>query len=162
MQKFLRTALIILSLAIIAFSAAVYMKTGKATAEGELVGYVDSEEIMAGYTPARRAQESWESFERQHEEELQGTIFKKYNTTDLNTLSETQQQEVRKMLEQADAELKAQFEKIRVQEWEPARNKIQATIDATAKEKGVRVVLEKKVVLSGGLDMTQDVLNKLK
>lgn len=162
MQKFLRTALIIASLAIIAFSAAVYMKTTQATAEGELVGFVDSEEIMAGYAPARRAQESWESFERQHEQELQETIFKKYNTTDLNTLTETQQEEVRRMLEQADAELKAQFEKIRVQEWEPARNKIQSTIDGMAKEKGVRVVLEKKVVLSGGVDMTQDVLNKLK
>jgi outer membrane protein len=162
MQKFLRTGLIIASLAIIAFAAAVYVKTGQATAEGELVGFVDSEEIMAGYAPARRAQEAWELFEAQHQKQLEDTIFKKYNTMDLNTLDEAQQAEVRKMFDQADQELKDQFEKIRVQEWEPARNKIQTAIDTVAKEKGVRVVLEKKAVLSGGVDMTADVVAKLK
>ena len=115
MKTALRTALIITSLALMAFAAITYVKTGKATAEGELVGFVDSDEIVDNYAPAKQAQDAWESFQRKHDEELQAMLYKKYQTEDFNSLTPAQQAEVQDLLKQSEGELKDNFEKSRHQ-----------------------------------------------
>jgi outer membrane protein len=162
MKKALRAFIVILSIGIIAFAAVTYMRTSRATAEtGDLIGFVDSDEIVEKYAPAKDANAAWDTFQKQQDEILRQKIIEKYKTDDVASLPQEAQLEVQKMANEADEAAKAQFEKIRQQQWEPAKEKIQSAIDAAAKEKGVRVVLDKKVVLSGGVDLTADAIANL-
>lgn len=162
MKKTVYTIVTIVSLAIIAASGLFYFKTTSATAQTQTIGFVDSDRLVDEYPPAKDANTSWDQFQQQRDDELKARISDKYKTDDLSSLPREAQLEIQKMVEDDDALRKQQFDKINKEKWEPAKKKIEGAIEVVAQAQGVSIVLEKKVVLHGGTDITDKVLAELK
>ena len=167
MQKVLRSVTVIVSLAIIAFSAFIYLKSNQASAAKKkttvkTVGYVDLNKVINDYAPARKAWEARQKVLQSAEQTLINKVIKKYNTTDLSSLSPSQLAEVEKMAAESDKKIQKQVENIEKKQWKPAMKKIDDAIKSVAKKKKVKVVVEQQVVLYGGTDLTKSVLTKLK
>jgi len=153
--------LTIVSLIIIAASGVFYLRSTKVSAQSQPIGYVDSDRIVQEYAPARDANSSWDDYQQQQDEVLRQKIVEKYKTDDVASLPKEAQLEVQKMFDDEDARRKQQFDKIRADKWDPAKKKIQDAINQVAQAKGIVVVLEKKAVLAGGVELTDEVLANL-
>ena len=161
MKTALRSAMVILSLALIAYAGSVYWKTSHATAEGEMVGYVDLETVVKKYSKAAEAQKSLDAYQQQIDKELKEKIIKKYKTDDPSKMPAEAQPEIEKMISEAKSKIKKQFDQVQKQKWDPAQKNIKEAIKAVAKARGLRVVVDKAVVLAGGSDITKDVIARL-
>jgi outer membrane protein len=162
MKKTIYAVVTIISLAVIAVSALFYFRTTSATAQTQTIGYVDSDKLVEEFPPAKDANAAWDQYQQQRDDELKAKIIDKYKTDDLSSLPREAQLEIQKTIEDDDALRKQQFEKINKEKWEPARTKIEGAIQTVAQQQGVTIVLEKKVVLHGGADLTEKVLAALK
>ena len=150
-----------MALAVIIAAGMVYMKSTRAEAQTQLIGYVDSDRVVEEYPPAKEANSSWDEFQRKQDDQLKATVIEKYKTDDVSSLPRESQLEIQKMVEDSDNQRKAEYERINKDKWEPAKAKIQGIIEGISTQKGLMVVLEKKSVLSGGIDITDAVLKEL-
>jgi outer membrane protein len=164
MKKVLNIAITILSLAAVAAALWLFAASSKAqpaAAQAPLIGFVDSEKIISNYPPAVDANKTWDDYVKQQDEQIKAAIIQKYKIDDISSLPREAQLDVQKMIEENDAQRDRQYQQINKEKWEPTRAKIQTAIETVSKTKGIAVVLEKKAVLAGGLDLTDDVLSTL-
>lgn len=164
-QKLFRALTIIVSLSIVAYAGFVYVKTNRAAAakpKKNPVGYVDMDKVFESYAPLRKAQQSMEDTQQKFQQQFMDQVQKKFKTTDVGKLSPKQQTEAESMYQDTNVKAEKELDKIYKNQVEPAKKKIQKAISDIAKQKSLDVVLDKKMVLSGGVDITKPVLAKLK
>ena len=164
-QKLFRALVIIVSLSIIAYAGFVYVKTNRAAAakpKKNPVGYVDMDKVFESYAPLRKAQKAMEDTQNRLQQKLMDQVQKKYKTTDVGKLSAGQQADVERMYKDANSNMEKELDQIYKKQVEPAKKKIQKAVSTVAGDKKLDVVLDKKMVLAGGVDITKPVLGKLK
>ena len=164
MKRILNIGLTMLSLAAVAVSLWIFAGSTKAqtaAAQAPLIAFVDSDKLITAYPPAVDANKAWDDYVKQQDEQIKAAIIQKYKTDDVASLPREAQLDVQKMIEENDAQRDEQYQKINKEKWEPVRAKIQTAIETASKTRGISVVLEKKAVLAGGLDLTGDVLTAL-
>ncbi len=149
------------SAVLLAVALAVYMKTSSAVAEGQIVGFVDSEAVIASYGPAKDVNAELANLRRLSEEALKKQVQDKYGTGDMSSLPEESQLTIQKMVEDADKKYQSDMEKLREEKWTPIVKSVNDVIKQVGEEQHVQVVLEKAAVVYGGLDLTQEVIKKL-
>lgn len=164
-QKLFRALMIIFSLSIIAYAGFVYVKTNRAAAakpKKNPVGYVDMDKVFESYAPLHKAQKAMEDTQNKLQQQLTDKVQKKYKTTDIGKLTPGQRADVERMYQDANSDMEKELDRIYKKQVEPAKKKIQKSVSAVAREKKLDVVLDKKMVLAGGVDITKPVLGKLK
>ncbi len=149
------------SVILLAAALAVYMKSATAVAEGQVVGFVDSEAILAAYGPAKDVNAELANLRKLSEEALKKQVQDKYGTGDMSSLPEESQLTIQKMVEDADRKYQSDMEKLRDEKWNPIVKTVNDVIKQVGDEQKVQVVLEKAAVVYGGLDLTEEVIKKL-
>ena len=140
---------------------ATYIHSVSAVAEGQVVGFVDSEAVLQSYQPAKDVNASLGDLKKQSENNLKKKVQEKYGTGDLSSLPEQDQMAVQKMVEEADSQYQSDMDKLRGEKWTPIVKAVNDVIKQVADEQHVQVVLEKAAVVYGGADLTDAVIKKL-
>ncbi len=143
-------------------AGAVYFKSVSAQAEGQVVGFVDSEAILANYPEAVQVNQELSSLRKASEDELHKKVQEKYGVDNLDSLPDESKLAIQKMVEDADGQYQKKILDLKSQKWDPIVNKVNDSIKQVGQAKGVQVVLEKAAVVYGGIDLTDEVISKLK
>lgn len=127
--------------------AALLVFAAAACAADDVIGYVERGTLLQGspkYAQAvrqlnsianKKQQESKAAFDKEKDEKKKSLIFQNFQ-----------------------ADMRIEEDKLMA----PVIKEIDAAIERAAKQKGVTIVMERSLVLFGGVDLTQDVLNILK
>jgi len=110
------------------------------------VGMINSNAIFANYAELQQAQAQMQQFVNAKQAEVQAKVG---NETD------------RAKVQAIVAEAQQQIQQKQDQVMKPVTDKVRQAVEAAAKAKGVKTVLELGVVSYGGIDLTQDVLKNL-
>ena len=123
------------------------------------VGFVETQKVFSRYKTAQEAQSRFRREAQSYQEEL---------AADQRKLEEARKtksaDEVAKMQRRFEAELKPKKDRVEALDRELSANikrKIEGVIAEVAKSKGIATVLDKQVVLYGGVDLTDDVVRRL-
>jgi Skp family chaperone for outer membrane proteins len=141
------------------------VKTNRAAAakpKKNPVGCVDMDKVFESYAPLRKAQQAMEDTQQKYQQQFMDQAQKKFKTTDIGKLTPKQQADAERMYQDTNTKAEKELDKIYKKQVEPAKKKIQKSISDVAKQKSLDVVLDKKMVLSGGVDITKPVLARLK
>lgn len=161
MNRGLKMALATLSAAMLIAALAVYLRAGSAEAEGQVVGFVDSEKVLASYKPAKDVNDELTTLRKTSEDALKKKIQDKYGSGDPAALPQESQMEIQKMIEEADAQYQADMEKLKNEKWAPIVEAVNATIKKVADEQKVQVVIDKAAIIYGGVDLSDAVIKAL-
>jgi outer membrane protein len=124
------------------------------------IGYVDTARVLASYKGAKSAQAQMQAELAEYQKafaERQKKIMEAQKAG-------KSQAEIQKMTEQYERELAPLKQKAASLEQrlsKDVKTKIEAKINTIAKNRKVDVVVDKAVVLYGGVDLTSDVINAL-
>ncbi len=124
------------------------------------IGYIDVERVFTSYKETKKAQKDMN-------EKLKD--FKKLEAKKLQELENAKidgkkPEEIEKLKEEITKELdpkKTEFEMIYQQKLESIKNTIIAAVESISKEIGVDVVVDKQVIITGGIDLTDQVIQKI-
>lgn len=110
------------------------------------IGYVDRQQVFASYPGIQDVMNRMQS--------MRDEAQKDYDTNAKN-LPQAEKQAYSERLVRQQAQKEAELMK-------PVSEKIEASIQAVAEEKGLAAVIEAEVVIHGGIDITADVIAKVK
>ncbi|MFA6448414.1 MAG: OmpH family outer membrane protein [bacterium] len=161
MNRGLKIVAMAMAAAFLMAALATYVRSTSAEAEGQLVGFVDSEMILATYAPAKEVNLALGALKKTSEDNLKKKVQEKYGAGDLSSLPEQDQMAVQKMIEEADAQYQKDMDKLREEKWTPIVKTVNDTIKQIADEQKITVVLDKGAVIYGGVDLTEGVTKKL-
>ena len=161
MEKALKIASVGISLLLVFLAAGYFSGARQVAAEGQVVGYVNSDRILEEYEPAVKVNNELVELRKQSEKELEAMVREKFGPGDISTLPREQQLEVQQMVEKAETGFDEKSEQLREKKWIPLVDKVNAVIEKVAAEEKVQVVLEEASVIYGGVDLSEKVLQKL-
>jgi len=152
-----------ISIAVLFLAAAglLYRLNTSAVAEGEIIGYIDSDAVLESYGPAKDVNAELDSLRSRSETELRKKVTERFGPGDVSALPEESQMEIHRMVEEADARYRQEMTRLRDEKWEPIVKKINEVIKLVGQEHKVVVVLDKAAVVSGGVDLTDEVVKRL-
>lgn len=124
------------------------------------LGFIDVERVFTSYKITKDAQKEMNDKLKE---------FKKLETKKLQELESAKidgksDEELNKMKEDIQKELdpkKTEFEMIYQEKLARIKKDIIAAVDAVGKKIGVDVVVDKQVIITGGIDLTDQVIEKL-
>jgi Skp family chaperone for outer membrane proteins len=165
MNIYLRALTIVAAIAAIA-GAGAFLSTKRATGAAEaqssvVIAFVDSEEILEAFPQAVRINMELSELRKKSEEDLRQRITAKFGTGDIAALPGSSQMEVQQMVEKADEDYQKEMERLRQQKWTPVVDAVNSVIQQVGVEFKAQVVLEREVVLHGGIDLTDEVIKRL-
>jgi len=124
------------------------------------VGYIDVEQVFKGYNKTRTAQEEinnkmkdYKKILTKYQQELDDAKIDGKSEKDMDKIREKMQKE----LDPKETEIKMLNEDLMTR----IRKDIITAAEAAAKEVGIDVVVDKQVIISGGLDLTETVVSRL-
>ncbi|MDR2430990.1 MAG: OmpH family outer membrane protein [Candidatus Margulisbacteria bacterium] len=124
------------------------------------VGFIDVEQVFKGYSKTKTAQEEinnkmkdYRKAQTKYQQELEDARIDGKTEKDLDKIREKMQKE----LDPKEAEIKMLNEEQMVK----IRKDIVTAVESVAKEVGIDVVVDKQVVIAGGLDLTEQVVKRL-
>lgn len=129
-------------------------------ANADNIGYLDSQLAMTKYKKFISEQKKWEKKRDKLKKEIEKKQKKLEEAEDKNRSEE----DLIKMKEQFDKELNPKIEQLQQEQRQQItllRNNIMESAKEVAKSYGIDVILEKQVVLNGGFDLTNLVIDKL-
>jgi len=162
MGKVFRIVSVCATLLLAAAAAAVYLRPLTAQADGQIVGFVNSDEVLDNYSVAKTVNSELAALRKKSEANLEKEVKGKFGSGDVSTLPRESQLEIKKMIEQAEDKFQKESDALRKKKWEPIVKKVNETIGKVAKEEKLQVVLEQESVLYGGVNITNKVIAKLK
>jgi len=124
------------------------------------VGFIDVEMVFKGYNKTKTAQEEinnkmkdYKKVLTKYQQELDDAKIDGKTEKDMDKIREKMQKE----LEPKETEIKMLNEDLMTR----IRKDIITAAEAAAKEVGIDVVVDKQVIISGGLDLTETVVSRL-
>lgn len=161
MKKIVNTGVMALALVAVVYAGLMLFSETKVEAEGQVIGYVDSDRIMEGYAPAISVNTQLASLRQKSEADLEKSVREKFGPGEISMLPRESQLEIQKMVEAAEGAFEEKSVKLRDEKWEPIVKSVNDTISKVALEQKIQVVVDKAVVIYGGVDITDKVLAKL-
>ncbi len=141
----------ILAMALILLSSVTFAAT---------VGYIDGDRIQKSYKQAEKATKEFMKMEADY----QKLVAEKQQELNSARIEGKSDKELEKILEQVKKEIepkKAELEKMMQTTMLKIRQDVVTATESVAKDLGIDVVLDKQVVITGGVDITDMVINKL-
>lgn len=126
----------------------------------DTVGVVDLQKIYYSYAEAQKAQDSL----KKKQDEFQKELEKRQEKIEEAKNKKQNDKKIKKLIEKLEKELEPKKEallKLNQELTFKLKNDIISATDEVAKEYNITVVLDKQVIISGGFDMTDYVLEKL-
>lgn len=161
MKKLMNAGAVALALVAAIYAGTLFFTETKVEAEGQVVGYVDSDKIMEAYGPAVAINTQLATLRQKSEADLEKSVREKFGPGDVSMLPRESQLEIQKMIDIAEQDFNAQSDKLRTDKWEPIVKTVNDTVAKVAQEQKIQVVVDKAVVIYGGADITDKVLEKL-
>ncbi len=124
------------------------------------LGYIDIEKIFINYKESKKIQDNMQK----KRDDYQKDVEQKQKKIEEAKKNNKNDEELKKLVEQIEKELRPKQEDILKQEAEIQRtlfDKIMGAVTKVRREYGIDVVMEKRVVYSGGFDLTDFVIEKL-
>lgn len=125
------------------------------------VGYVDTAKVLASYKGAKTAQVQMQSEMAEYQKAF-AERQKKIMDAQKAGKSQAELQKLTAQYEQELAPLKQRAASLEQRLSADVKTKVEAKINTIAKNHKCDVVLDKAVVLYGGVDLTSDVINALR
>lgn len=147
----MKKLLLILALLLISVSGPI---------SAETIGYIDMEVILRNYKDAKAFGEEIEKLKEKYQETLEARQEEIQKAKDKGKKEAT----IEEMITALENELTPRRNEIVQKEMEFQRNllgKVTSAAKAEAKKFGVDVILDKRVVLDGGTDLTEFVVDRL-
>lgn len=113
------------------------------------IGVINNQEIMASISQSQEVKDYQQAMQAEYDKTKKR--FEEESATMNEAKKRDYYQQLQQLLQQKDQEMSA-----------PILNKINAAIKAVSDAKGFTAVFDKSIVVYGGTDITQDVINKLK
>ena len=126
----------------------------------ETIGFIDMEIIIQNYNDAKAFGGEIEELKKKYQETLEERQAEIQKARDKGKKEE----KIEEMITKLEEELTPRRNEILQKEMEFQRNllgKVKAAAKAEAKKFGVDVILDKRVVLDGGTDLTEFVVDRL-
>lgn len=161
MRKIVNTGALVLAIVSVVYAGTLFFSETKVEAEGQVVGYVDSDKIMETYGPAVAINTQLGSLRQKSEADLEKQVREKFGPGDVSMLPRESQLEIQKMIDTAEQEFNAKSDKLRTEKWDPIVKSVNDTVSKVAQEEKIQVIVDKAVVIYGGADITDKVLAKL-
>ena len=143
---------ILIALVILVFSSPLVF--------ADTIGYLDMEKVIMNYKEAKKKQGELQV----KREEFKAEVEKKQEELEKAKAENKNEEEIEEIKMKIEEELRPRQEEILRAEMEAQRGlitKIMDTAEQVSKEYGIDVVLDKRVVYTGGFDLTDFVLEKL-
>jgi outer membrane protein len=125
------------------------------------IGYVDTAKVLASYKGAKTAQAQMQQEMAEYQKAFTDRQ-KKIQEAQKAGKSQAELQKMTAQYEQELAPLKQKAANLEQRLSADVKTKIEAKINTIAKNRKCDVVVDKAVVLYGGVDLTTDVINSLK
>ena len=145
----MKLAKIILSLAVLA-----------SVSLAATVGYIDVKQVFEGYNKTKTVQDDLNNKMKDYEK-LRNKHAQKLNEAKIDGKTE---KELEKLQEEMKKELgpkEAEIQMINDEQMAKIRKDIIAAVDAISREVGIDVVVDKQVIISGGMDLTEQIITRL-
>ena len=145
-MKFMKVLLVMVILAGLSFAATV--------------GFIDVEQVFKGYSKTKTAQEEINNKMRDY----QRALTKYQQEIDFAKIDGKSEKDIEKIKEKMQKELdpkEAEIKMLNEEQMAKIRKDIVTAVEAVSKEVGIDVVVDKQVVIAGGLDLTESVINRL-
>ena len=126
----------------------------------ESIGFIDMDKVLQGYTEAQKLRE--EAQEKQ--EEYEKLVLEKQKEIEKARKEKKSDDEIQDLVLRMQEELRPKQEAIIREQTglqQGLLNQITRAASKTAKEYGIEVVLDKRVVYHGGFDLTDFLLEKM-
>lgn len=124
------------------------------------VGFIDVEQVFTGYSKTKTAQN--EINNKMKDYQKQRTKYQQ--EIDDARIDGKPEAEIQKLTEKMQKELDPKEAEIRMlneQQMANIRKDIVSAVEVVAKEVGIDVVVDKQVIIAGGLDLTESVVDRL-
>lgn len=169
-----QTYIIISVIVIIFLSFILILKSNYLKAESFSIGYVDIQKALDSHPDAEKANKEFQEFKNkdlkdfQEKEQtaLDEKLKKKFGNRDIESLPKEEQMEAYKIFTEANEKFKKLAEKKLNDKYDsliaPLLSDLEKAIKDIGKKKNLTVILDKNVVLYGGIDITSEVIAALK
>ena len=124
------------------------------------IGYIEVSKVFTEYKETKKAQEDLDKKQKEFKEKLE----EKQEEIDKARKDGKSESEIRAMIKELEKELdpeKEQLLKMNEEMTRKLQGAIVKAVESVSKELGIDVVLDKQVIITGGVDITDMVLTKL-
>lgn len=129
-------------------------------AAASTIGFIDVERVFTSYKVTKDAQKDMNDKLKEYKK-LEAKKLQELESAKIDGKTE---EEINKMKEEIQKELdpkKSEFEMIYQEKLAKIKKDIVSAVDAVGKKIGVDVVVDKQVIITGGIDLTDQTIEKL-
>lgn len=143
----------------VAFIGMVFLGTARA-ASVMSIGYIDVQKVFAGYKETSKAQEQLKKEEEEFKKDFEARQ-KKLEEENKKGKSKAEVDELTKKLEEELLPKREKLLKMSEELTVKLQRDIVGSVKEVSKNLGLDLVLDKQVIIDGGIDITDMVINKL-
>jgi outer membrane protein len=145
----MKLAKIILSLAVVA-----------SVSLAATVGYIDVKQVFEGYGKTKTVQDDLNNKMKDYEK-LRNKHAQKLTEAKIDGKTEKELEKLQEDMKKELGPKETEIQMINDEQMAKIRKDIIAAVDAISKEVGIDVVVDKQVIISGGMDLTEQVITRL-
>ncbi|MDR1452615.1 MAG: OmpH family outer membrane protein [Candidatus Margulisbacteria bacterium] len=145
----MKSAKIILSLAVLA-----------SVSLAATVGYIDVKQVFEGYGKTKTVQDDLNNKMKDYEK-LRNKHAQKLTEAKIDGKTEKELEKLQEDMKKELGPKEAEIQMINDEQMAKIRKDIIAAVDTISKEVGIDVVVDKQVIISGGMDLTEQVVTRL-
>jgi outer membrane protein len=149
----------------VALAAAVFIASaacGAFAADKPMVGYIDLEQVVKAHPILIKWNKDLESLKAARENQVKKQIKEKFGVTEKSQLTDSQRAQVQKFVMDENDKFTSEMEPKQNEKMKRVEKDIREVSAAIASEKKLDLVLDRAVVVYGGVDITKDVIEKIK
>jgi Skp family chaperone for outer membrane proteins len=124
------------------------------------LGYIDIQKVFSSYEKTKKAQENFKN----KEQSIKDEIAKKQKQVEEEKSKGMSDKDIRKLVSKFEKEIepkKAEIVESQKKIMQEIQDDIVRTTEATAKKMGLEIVLDKQIFITGGTDITDEVIKLL-
>jgi outer membrane protein len=154
-----KSRLIMVAVAVIVFVAAA----GNAFAADKVsVGYIDLEKIVKSHPILVKWNKDLEALKAAREKQLEKQIKEKFGVTQQSNITDKQRAQVQSFIMQENEKFSSEMGPKQAEKMKAAEKDIRAASAEIAADKKLDLVLDRMIVVYGGVDITNEVIDKIK
>lgn len=126
------------------------------------VGMVDLDRIVREHPVMIKWQKEFEKVKAEREAQVEKTVKEKFGITDQSQFSQEQRDQVQRMIAQENQRFQSEMGPKQLEKMKQVEEDIKAQSAVIATEKKLFLVLDRSVVIYGGVDITETLLDRIK
>jgi outer membrane protein len=124
------------------------------------VGYIDVKQVFEGYGKTKSVQDDLNNKMKDYEK-LRNKHAQKLTEAKIDGKTEKELEKLQEDMKKELGPKETEIQMINDEQMAKIRKDIVAAVDAISKEVGIDVVVDKQVIITGGMDLTEQVVTRL-